>query len=80
MAQRASLGVRRLPGHGLVAAKALPAHLSTDIRWRQRFCELIGNTDMHGGKLQPTFGIGCNSTIGCQKRFRQSRARICHCG
>ncbi len=37
--------------HQLVAAKVVPAHVSTAIRWRQRFGELIGNTDMHGGNL-----------------------------
>lgn len=35
----------------LVAAKVLPATVTGAVRWRQRFGELIGNTDMHGGNL-----------------------------
>lgn len=35
----------------LVAAKVLPAEVAVLVRWRQRFGELIGNTDMHGGNL-----------------------------
>ena len=35
----------------LVGAKVLPAEVTTNVRWRQRFGELIGNTDMHGGNL-----------------------------
>lgn len=35
----------------LVAAKILPAEVAAPVRWRQRFGELIGNTDMHGGNL-----------------------------
>lgn len=35
----------------LIAAEILPGEVIADVHWRQRFGELIGNTDMHGGNL-----------------------------
>lgn len=35
----------------LVEARVLPAEVGPAVRWRQRFGELIGNSDMHAGNL-----------------------------
>jgi hypothetical protein len=42
----------------LIEAAVLPPDVAEPVRWRQRFGELIGNSDMHAGNLS-FFTTGC---------------------